>query len=165
MSKRSIIVLAALLSAAALALAACSGSSSSSAASGSTSASSATSASAAAAASSAASASASAASSAAASDVSPELKEAGDKMVKLAEEQEALVKKAASEGGYDAVRAEWDEISKQISEVTSALKPWGDKYAGGSLSDADKSYYMRVVVPAASRSASAGLDMLDYIKR
>lgn len=85
--------------------------------------------------------------------------------MKLAEEQEALVKKAASEGGYDAVKTQWDEVSRQISEVTGALKPWGDKYAGGSLSDADKAYYMKTVVPAASKSASAGLDMLDYIKR
>lgn len=41
---------------------------------------------------------------------------------------------------------------------------WAQKYADGSLSDADKSYYMKVVVPTASKSASAGLELLDLIE-
>jgi len=96
--------------------------------------------------------------------VSPELKEAGEKLVAVAEEQAALVEKAKEAGGYDAVKAEWDEVSKKVSEVTAILGPWGEKYGKGELSSADKSYYMKVVVPAASKSADAGLKMLDLIK-
>lgn len=84
--------------------------------------------------------------------------------MKLADEQAALVEKAKQAGSYDAVESEWEALSKQVSEATGEIKPWAEKYSDGSLSDADKAYYMKVIVPAASKSASAGLDMLDLIK-
>ena len=59
---------------------------------------------------------------------------------------------------------EWDELSKKVDEVTATLKPWAEKYTNGELSDADKSYYMKVVVPAASKSANAGLELLDLVE-
>jgi hypothetical protein len=96
--------------------------------------------------------------------VSAELKAAGEKLVAVADKQAAIVEKAKEAGSYDAVKAEWDEVSKEVSDVTAALRPWGEKYGSGELSDADKAYYMKVVVPAASKSASAGLDMLELIK-
>lgn len=104
------------------------------------------------------------ASSAAASDVSPELEKAAENLVALADEQAALVEKAKAEGGFEAVEAEWNELKPRVDEATAALKPWAEKYADGSLSDADKSYYMKVVVPAASKSAGAGLELLDLIE-
>lgn len=164
MKKSLAMLVAAMLCACCLGLAACGGSSSSSADSGSASASASASAASASDAASSASASASGASSAAADGVSPELKEAGDKLAALADSQTALVDKAKAAGSYDAVEAEWEELSKQVSEVTSALQPWAQKLSEGALSDADKAYYMRVVGSAASKSASAGLDMLELIK-
>lgn len=172
MKKYLAMMVAGLLCACCMGLAACGGSASSSAASGSASASAASSPSASAAsvstassatASSSSQASATASSAAAATDVSPELKQAAENLVALADEQVALVEKAKAEGGYDAVEAEWDELNTQVSAATEALQPFANKYADGSLSDADKAYYMKVVVPAASKSASAGLDMLDLI--
>lgn len=84
-------------------------------------------------------------------------------MVTVADEEAALVEKGKAEG-YKAIEAEWNELSKQVNEATAALTPWAQKYADGELSDADKSYYMQVVVPAASKSASAGLALLDLIE-
>ena len=85
-------------------------------------------------------------------------------MVAVADEEVAFAEKAKAAGDFNAVKAEWDELSKKVSEATSALAPWAQKYADGSLSDADKAYYMQVVVPAASKSAKAGLEVLDLIK-
>ena len=82
----------------------------------------------------------------------------------MADEEVAFVEKAKAAGDFNAVKAEWDELSKKMSEATSALAPWAQKYGNGELSDADKAYYMKVVVPAASKSASAGLEVLDLIK-
>lgn len=177
MKKYLAMMVAGLLCACCMGLAACGGSASSSAASGSASTSAASSPSASAAsvstassatassatASSSSQASATASSAAAATDVSPELKQAAENLAALADEQVALVEKAKAEGGYDAVKAEWDELNTQVNAATEALQPFANKYADGSLSDADKAYYMKVVVPAASKSASAGLDMLDLI--
>ena len=182
MKKYLAMLVAGLLCACCLGLAACGGSSSSSAASGSastsasaasasTSAASAstsaasTSASASSAAASTASASASAASSAAADEVNPELKAAAEALVAVADEEAAFAKKAKEAGDFNAVKAEWDELSKRVNAATSALAPWAQKYANGELSDAEKAYYMKVVVPAASKSASAGLEVLDLIQK
>ena len=170
--KKCIAMLAAgLLCACCLGLAACGGSGSVSAASGSASAgSSSSSVGSASADSSTASAStssvsaASSVASASADDVSLRLKEAAERLVALADEEAALVEKAKAAESFDAVKAEWEELSKKVDEVTDALKPWAQKYADGTLSDADKSYYMKVVVPAASKSANAGLELLDLIK-
>ena len=96
--------------------------------------------------------------------MSPELKEAAEKLVAVADEEVALVEKAKAAGNFDAVKAEWDELSKKVDEVTATLKPWAEKYTNGELSDADKSYYMKVVVPAASKSANAGLELLDLVE-
>lgn len=96
--------------------------------------------------------------------MNPELKAAGDAFVAVADEEVAFVEKAKAAGDFNAVKAEWDELSKKVSEATSALTPWAQKYADGGLTDADKAYYMQVIVPAASKSASAGLEMLDLIK-
>ncbi len=74
------------------------------------------------------------------------------------------MEKAKEAGSYDAYEAEWNELSAKINDATAALQPWADKFADGSISQADKAYYMKVVVPAASKSAQAGLDMLDLIK-
>ena len=183
MKKYLAMLVAGLLCACCLGLAACGGSSSSSAASGSastsasasaasasTSAASAstsaasTSASASSAAASTASVSASAASSAAADEVNPELKAAAEALVAVADEEAAFAKKAKEAGDFNAVKAEWDELSKRVNAATSALTPWAQKYANGELSDAEKAYYMKVVVPAASKSASAGLEILDLIQ-
>ena len=96
--------------------------------------------------------------------MNPELKAAGDAFVAVADEEVAFVEKAKAAGDFNAVKAEWDELSKKVSEATSALTPWAQKYADGGLTDADKAYYMQVIVPAASKSASAGLEMLELIK-
>ena len=85
-------------------------------------------------------------------------------MEALADEQTALVEKAKEAGSYDAVEAEWEALNKQVTEATNELQPWAQKLADGELSDADKAYYMKVVTPAARKSARAGLDMLDLIK-
>ena len=55
-------------------------------------------------------------------------------------------------------------MSKQIDEATNTLKSWARKYADGALSDANKAYYNKVVMPAASKSASAGLAIVDFIE-
>lgn len=172
---------AAVLCAGCLGLAACGGSSGSSSAasspesasasasaasaseSASTSAASASTASASAAANSTVSASAAAASSETASEVTPELKEAAENLVALADEEVALVEKAKA-SSFDAVEEEWNDLSSRLDEATAALKPWAQKYSSGELSDADKSYYMKVAVPAASKSASAGLELLNLIE-
>jgi hypothetical protein len=80
----------------------------------------------------------------------------------LADEEAALVEKAKDEG-YKAVEAEWNELNNQAGELTSALKPWAEKIADGSISSADKSYYMKTVMPAASKVADVSLDMIDLM--
>jgi len=85
--------------------------------------------------------------------------------VAVADEEAAFAKKAKEAGDFDAVKAEWDELSKRVNAATSALAPWAQKYADGELSDAEKAYYMKIVVPAASKSASAGLEILDLIQK
>ena len=80
-----------------------------------------------------------------------------------ADEAAAVVEKAKA-NGYDAVEAEWDAVQTKLNEATAAVKPFADKFQDNSISDADRAYYMKVVVPAASKSAQAGLDILDLMK-
>ena len=172
MKKYLAMLAAGLLCACCVGLAACGGSSSSAASSSAASGSESASASAASESASSASASASAASanasasasSAASSEVSPELKEAAEKLVASADEQAAVVEKAKAAGSYKEFEDEWNAASAKASEATAALKPWVKQFEDGSISDADRAYYMKVVVPAASKSAQAGLDMLDLMQ-
>ena len=169
MKKYLALLVAGMLCACCLGLAACGGSSGSSAASLAASGSdSAASESASAASESASAASASAASanasSATSDQVDPGLKEAAEKLVAVADEQAAIAEKAKAAGSYEQFETEWKAAEDKSREATAALKPWVDKFQDGTISDADKAYYMKVVVPAASKSAQAGLDMLDLIE-
>lgn len=171
MKKGILLVTMGLICACCLALAACAGSGSSSAASSSASASSASATSSASAASaSATSESASAstanasASAAASEDVTPELKAFVDEYVAVCDELVAVVDKAKEAGSYDAVDADWKAVSAKLDALNGEAQEWGAKYTSGELSDADMAYYNEVMLPAASKSASAGLEMLDLIE-
>lgn len=179
MKKYLAMVVAALLCACCLGLAACGGSSSSSAASasaasGSASASAASeSASASAASASAASESASAeassaasesASAAASEEVNPELKAFAEEYMAACDELIAVVDKAKEAGSYDAVEAEWKAVSDKLDALNGEAQQWAAKYNSGELTAADKAYYNKVLLPAASKAASAGLEMIDLIK-
>ena len=111
---------------------------------------------------SAASAEASAAS-ADASDVSPEFKEFCDRYTAACDELEAVVNKAKEAGSYEAVEQEWNAASALIGQLGDEAADWAKKYSNGDLSQADKDYYDKVLVPIALKSASTASDMLDLI--
>ena len=111
---------------------------------------------------SAASAEASAAS-ADASDVSPEFKEFCDRYTAACDELEAVVNKAKEAGSYEAVEQEWNAASALIGQLGDEAADWAKKYSNGDLSQADKDYYDKVLVPIALKSANTASEMLDLI--
>ena len=132
-----------------LGLAACGGSASSSAASS---------------ASASSSSSKASVSSAASDEVSPELKAFVEEYVGVCDKLVAVVDKAKEAGSYNAVEDEWKAVSDELNGLNDEAQQWAKKYNDGELSDADKSYYNKKLVPAATKSASAGLEMLDLIE-
>ena len=111
---------------------------------------------------SAASAEASAAS-ADASDVSPEFKEFCARYTAACDELEAVVNKAKEAGSYEAVEQEWNAASALIGQLGDEAADWAKKYSNGDLSQADKDYYDKVLVPIALKSANTASEMLDLI--
>lgn len=76
----------------------------------------------------------------------------------------AVVDKAKEAGSYNAVEDEWKAVSAELDALNGEAQAWAKKYSDGELSTADKAYYNKVLLPAASKSASAGLELLDLIE-
>lgn len=87
-----------------------------------------------------------------------------DEYVAVCDELVAVVDKAKEAGSYDAVADDWKAVSAKLDALSGEAQEWSAKYNGGEMSEADKAYYHEVMLPAASKSASAGLEMLDLIE-
>ena len=80
-----------------------------------------------------------------------------DKVVEVAE-------KAKAANSYEAVEDEWKAVSEELDALSGEAATWSTKYANGELTDADKKYYNKVLLPAGSKALSAASDMLDLIQ-
>jgi len=81
----------------------------------------------------------------------------------VCDELVAVVDKA-KEVGYAAVEDDWKAVSDKLDAISAEAQTWATKYSNGELSAAEKAYYNRVLLPAASKSLDAATDMLNLIQ-
>ena len=156
MKKQFTLLVAAMLCACCLGLAACGGSGGSASASSSAPDSASSSASTA---SSEASASASAS-----AEAKTEFQVFADEYCGVCDEVIAVAEKAKEAGSFDAVEAEWNAAKGKLDALTETQMEWVNKYSNGELSDIDKEYYDKVLLPKAMKAASAAASMLELIQ-
>ena len=95
--------------------------------------------------------------------MSPEFKKFADDYVAVCDELVAVVDKAEAANSYAAVEDEWKSISDKLDKLSSEERKYAEIDSNGEHSDADKAYYNKVLLPAATKSANAASRMLKLI--